>query len=113
MTLISHNVARIFYTEYKVKASETLKQIARDQLHDEKFAAEIKFKWDPAAKNTVIIQGAVKAGEILLIPPVPTSLLNKHPKAISPLNELKAKAEKGAITVDQYYEQRKMLLSVL
>lgn len=47
MTLISHNVARIFYTEYKVKASETLKQIARDQLHDEKFAAEIKFKWDP------------------------------------------------------------------
>ena len=111
--LQSHHIGATFYTEYVAKAGETLKQIAKDQLHDESHANEI-YRWNnnvPEMKPISPTQNIT--GWTLLLPPVPSSVLAGHQAAKDKLNEIKASADKGTISADEYYDKRKLILSVI
>jgi hypothetical protein len=96
-----------------VKDGETLEQIAQDQLHDKNLSSEIKFKWDFVQNKQVEINGTAHKGDTLLLPPLSPDFLSKHQAANTVLAELKTKADKETITADEYYAQRKLILSVL
>ena len=63
-------------SEYVVKAGDDFKKLAKDYLGDAKLATSITHKRTPKLEN-ILIQGAISAGEIILIPPVPDSIKNK------------------------------------
>lgn len=111
MKLIQRNIDRIYYTEYIAKAGETLKQIAKDQLGNESLANQI-FKLNNNNREP-LKEGQNLTGLTLLIPPVPEAFLAKHPNAKAKLDELRLNAINGKVTIDAYYAQRKLILSVL
>lgn len=113
MKLNTRHVGPTFYTDYVVKEGETLEQIAKDQLHDKNLSAQIKFKWDFSKNSPVEINGHASKGDTLLLPPLPADFLSKHQAANTVLSDLKAKADTEAVTADEYYAQRKLILSVL
>ncbi len=113
MKLNTRKIGSTFYTEYTVKAGETLVQIAKEQLHNENFISGIYRLENNAPKFEAINAAQNITGWILLLPPVASDFLSKHQPAIKVLNELKDKVDKGTITAEEYYNQRKLILSVL
>ena len=113
MKLNTRHVGPTFYTDYVVKDGETLEQIAKDQLHDKTLSSQIKFKWDFSKNSPVEINGITAKGDTLLLPPLSSDFLSKHQAASTVLNDLKMKADKETVTADDYYAQRKLILSVL
>jgi len=61
----THKKGSTTYSEYVVKAGETVQQIAREQLHDERRFKEIKLWKD---NNFNEIATALQAGWIVLVP---------------------------------------------
>jgi hypothetical protein len=113
MKLNTRHIGAIFYTEYTAKTGETLKQIARNQLHDEsQFTKIFSMKTGNPDLNS-ISETQNLTGWILLLPPVPASVLANHAAASAKLNEIKASADKGTISAEEYYSQRQLILSVL
>jgi hypothetical protein len=111
--LITRHIGATFYTEYVAKATETLMQIAKDQLHGESHINEI-YRWNNNVPEMNPINPSQNiTGWTLLLPPVPSSVLAGHQAANNKLNEIKASADKGNITADEYYAQRKLILSVI
>lgn len=113
MKLNTRHIGNTFYTEYTAKAGETLRQIAIDQLRNEGLASTIL-----RMNNNVPDLNAINAaqnitGWILLLPPVPANFLAAHPAANKKLAELKDQADKGTLSAEDYYAQRKLILSVL
>ena len=113
MKLNTRHIGAAFYTEYMVKAGETLKQIAKDQLHDESHFTEIYRLNNNAPEIKQISAAENVTGWTLLLPPVPASVLANHQAASQKLLELKDSADKGTLTAEEYYAQRKLILSVL
>jgi hypothetical protein len=113
MKLTTRNIAGNPYTEYKVRAGETLKQIAKDQLRNETLTSGIYRLNNNIPEIKVISSTQNITGWILLLPPVPADLLTKNPAAKKKLEELKAIADRGEITAAKYYEDRRLILSVL
>jgi hypothetical protein len=113
MKLNTRHIGNVFYTEYAVKAGETLKQVAKDQLHDESHFTEIYRLNNNVPEIKSISATEAIAGWTLLLPPVPASVLAAHQAANTKLAEIKDSADKGNITADDYYAQRKLILSVL
>jgi hypothetical protein len=111
--LVTRHIGAMFYTEYMVKAGETLRQIARDQLHDESHINEIYRMNNNAPEIKPISETQNITGWTLLLPPVPASVLTGHQAASNKLNEIKTSADKGTISAEEYYAQRKLILSVL
>lgn len=113
MKLTMRNIDGTFYTEYMVKTGETLAQIAREQLHNDKLISGI-YRLNNNIPEIKAISGAQNiSGWTLLLPPIPPDFLAKHPSANKALAELKDKADKGIISAEDYYTQRKLVLSVL
>jgi hypothetical protein len=113
MKLNTRNIGGTYYTEYTVRAGETLKQIAREQLHNENLTTGI-YRLNnnvPEIKPIAITENI--SGWTLLLPPVPADFLSMHKNAVGVLTELKNKADKGTITAEDYYSQRKMVLAAL
>jgi hypothetical protein len=113
MKLNTRHIGATFYTEYTAKAGETLKQIAKDQMHDESHFAEIYRLNNSVPEIKPISATQAIAGWTLLVPPVPASVLTNHQAASKKLAEIKDAADKGTITAEDYYAQRKLILSVL
>lgn len=113
MKLNMHKIRNTFYTEYTVKPGETLVQIAREQLHNEKLISGIYRLNNNVPEIKAINATTNLTGWVLLLPPVPSDFLAKHQSANKVLAELKDKADKGTITAEEYYTQRKLVLSVL
>ncbi len=113
MKLNTRNIGGTYYTEYTVKAGETLQQIARDQLHNENLITGI-YRLNAGAPEIKAIAATQNlTGWVLLLPPVPPAALVGHHAASNKLTEIKDSADKGIITAEDYYAQRKLILSVL
>lgn len=113
MKLNTRNIGGTYYTEYTVKPGETLKRIAKEQLHNENLTSGI-YRLNnnlPEIKPINVTENI--SGWILLIPPIPADFLAQHKNAIPVLTELKNKADKGIVSADDYYAQRKMVLAAL
>jgi len=113
MKLNTRNIGGKYYTEYTAKRGERLKQIAREQLHDENLASGIYRLNNNVPEIKPISQNDDLTGWILLLPPIPADFLAKHQNANKALSDLKARADQGAMTAEEYYAQRKLVLSVL
>lgn len=113
MKLNTRNIAGMYYTEYVAKAGETLVQIAKEQLHNEKLVAGIYRLNNNVPEIKPISATQNLTGWTLLLPPVPADFLSTHQPAHKVLAELKDKADKGTITAEDYYVQRKLVLSAL
>lgn len=112
MKLNSRHIGATFYTEYTIKPGETLKQIAREQLRDENRANDI-FRLNNGAPELKPITETKIIGWVVLIPEVAPALLVNRQSASQKLNELRVSGEKGLITAETYYEQRKLIVAVL
>lgn len=113
MKLITRNIKGLYYTEYPVKTGETLKQIARDLLHNENLTTEI-YRLNNNALDIKPIDAAQNlSGWVLLVPPVPASILAGRQAASQKLAEIKDSADKGILSAEDYYAQRKLIFSVL
>ena len=113
MKLNSRNIGGTYYTEYAAKAGETLHQIAKEQLHNENFISGIYRLNNNVPEIKPINSMQNLTGWILLLPPIPADFLLTHQPASKVLAELKTKADKGIITAEEYYAQRKLVLSAL
>jgi hypothetical protein len=113
MKLNMRNIGGTYYTEYVAKDGETLKQIAKEQLHNENLIVNIYRVENNAPNLTPINPTQNITGWTLLLPPIPADFLSKYQSANKVLAELKDKADKGTITAEDYYAQRKLVLSVL
>jgi hypothetical protein len=113
MKLNTRNIGGKYYTEYVAKRGERLNQIAREQLHDEKLASGIYRVNNNVPEIKPISQNDDLTGWILLLPPLTEDFLAKNPNAKKALSDLKARADQGTLTAEDYYAQRKLVLSVL
>lgn len=113
MKLLQYNLNAIYYTTYVVKPGETLKQIAKEQLHDENLTPTIRSVVNNVPQNNAISPVQNITGWTLLLPPVPDSFLSKHPNAQQQIKKYYDQAMSGAITAEQYYEFRKAILASL
>jgi len=114
MKLNMRMIAKQPYTEYTVKTGETLRQIAKTQLHDESRLPEIYRLNNSTPEIKSISETQNLTGWILLLPPVSASVLVNRPVAEKNLKEIYDLAViQGSITAEEYYERRKLILSML